>query len=219
MNVLTDIIQGSAEWFEARRGKPSASHASEVITAVKGELSKSARKYIYSLIADCFSPGDDVPKFETCAMRRGKELEPIARDAFRAETGLPVVEVGLVVASNGICVCSPDGLIYRDGIPVSGVEIKCKTKDVHTEYVLEGVLPEEFKQQLHWSMAVTEVDEWNFWSFHPCLKPFHVVVQRDSYTAKVEAAITEFVPQYKAAYALALKKLCIPVGLLEREAA
>lgn len=216
MKVLTDIIQGSDAWFEARLGKPSASHASEIITAANGELSKSARKYIFSLIADCFSPGDDVPKFETYAMARGKELEPMAREAFRAETGLPVVEVGLVVATDGICVCSPDGLIPDDaGGWISGAEIKCPTKDVHTGYVLEGVLPDDYKQQIHWSMAVSEVDEWHFWSFHPRLKPLHVVTRRDSYTAKVEAAIAEFVPQYKAAYALALQKLCIPLELRE----
>src|SRR5260221_147329 len=139
MKVYPDIIQGSDEWLQFRIGKPSASRASDIITAAKGDYSKSARKYICSLIADCFSPEEDVPKFETLAMTRGKDLEPVSRDAFRAETGLSVVEVGFVMSDDGICGCSPDGLI-PDGAGgwLAGLEIKCPLKEVHAEYVFEG---------------------------------------------------------------------------------
>lgn len=221
MKVYPDIIQGSDAWLAFRIGKPSASRASDIITAAKGDYSKSARKYICSLIADCFSPEEDVPKFETLAMTRGKDLEPVARDAFRAETCLPVVEVGFVMADDGICGCSPDGLIHFDNNKewCAGLEIKCPLKEVHAEYVFEGALPDSYKQQVHWSLAVTGLPRWHFWSFHPRLKPLHVIVERDAYTVKVESAMAEFVKEYREIYGRGLTDLCIPVELLERKTA
>ncbi len=215
-------IQGSPEWLEARRGLPSASRAAEIVTPAKGEFSKSADKCMYSLIADCFAPGDDIPKFETYAMTRGRELEPVARAAFEAETGLTVTEVGLVKAADGICICSPDGLI-KGGTSntewTEGLEIKCPTKDIHTEYVLRGELPDIYKPQVHWSMAVTGLNTWHFWSYHESpngrksLKPLHVIVRRDGYTEKIEAAMRKFVSIYREAYGQAVTQLAIPVEL------
>jgi len=208
--------QGSEEWHKERNGRATASHASEIITPAKGELSKSAQKYIYSLIAECGWSGQDIEEFETRAMQRGNELEPAARDAFESETGLKVSEVGLCVADDNICACSPDGLIFDDaGKPVWGVEIKCPLKATHMGYLLNGGLPDEYKGQVHWSLAVTGFDEWHFWSYHPCYKPLHVLVRRDSYTAKVEAAMSEFVAMYRAAYEVAKVRAFIPAQYLE----
>jgi putative phage-type endonuclease len=215
VKILNDFSQGSEEWNQARRWRATASHASEVITPAKGELSKSAQKYIFSLIAECGWSGDEIPEFQTYAMKRGSEMEPIAREAFEAETGLKVSEVGLCVADDNICACSPDGLILDAGNPVSGVEIKCPLKETHAEYVLNGVLPDAYKSQIHWSLAVTGLDTWHFWSFHPCYKPLHLVVQRDAFTTKVEAAMVEFMKLYRESHAKAVKSLFIPADYLE----
>lgn len=218
MKVFNEMVQGSDEWKAIRKGKPTASNASDIITPAKGEMSRSARKYIFSLIADCGIPGEDIPEFETLAMNRGKEMEPEAREAFATETGLSVVEVGLIVADDNICACSPDGLIRAcEDRWAAGLEIKCPLKDAHTEYVLEGVLPDAHKAQVHWSLAVTGFQKWHFWSWHPRAKPLHVIVERDAYTAKVEEAMREFVNQYREAYALAKEKVFIPVELLEED--
>lgn len=208
MKILTDIIQGSTEWHDIRRGKATASRASDIITPAKGELSKSVKKYIASLIAESWYAESDVPDFETLAMKRGKELEPIAREAFIAETGAAVSEVGLVIADNGVCACSPDGLIKGpDGNFFEGLEIKCPLKDSHAEYVLDGCLPEAYKAQIHWSLAVTGLSRWNFWSFHPKFKPLHIVVERDDYTQKVAAAMEQFSELFREAWAKANKSL------------
>ena len=215
MKVFADIIQGSEEWKRIRKGKPTASNFSRIITAAKAELSKQATDYIRELIGECF-----VPDFEYFTgnffTERGKMLEPEAREAFIAESGLFIEEVGFVLADDGICGCSPDGLIIGVGGRefCSGLEIKCPTPKEHIGYVLDGVLPDAYRQQVHGSMAVTGLDEWHFWSYFPGLKPLHVVVKRDDYTAKIEKALASFVADYRAAMAIAKSKLQIPADLL-----
>lgn len=214
MKIFADIVQGTDEWKAIRKGKPTASRFGDIITAAKGELSKSAVPYIRELIGECF-----VPDWEDWQGNkftdRGKEYEPEAREAFAAETGLDVQEVGFVLADDGICGCSPDALILdAAGNPVSGLELKCPIPKTHIGYVMEGGLPDDYKQQVHGSMAVTGLSEWHFWSYFPGLKPLHVVVQRDDYTAKVEAALSKFVAQYRDAMTAAKPKLQIPAELL-----
>lgn len=214
MKIL-DVIQGSPEWDRERAFRATASHAAEIITPAKGELSKSASKLIAKLIAECGWAGKDIEQFETRAMQRGHELEPIAREAFATETGFDVKEVGLCVAHDNICACSPDGLIYNGQTLAAGLEIKCPLKETHAEYVLAGDLPDTYKPQVHWSLAVTGLDTWHFWSFHPAYKPLHVIVRRDAYTAKVEAAMGQFVDLYRAAYEKAKAQLFIPAKYQE----
>jgi hypothetical protein len=49
---IIDCVQNSDEWIAARLGIPTASEFHRIITAVKGDLSKSARKYAAGLVAE-----------------------------------------------------------------------------------------------------------------------------------------------------------------------
>lgn len=217
MRILADIEQGSPEWHAERIGRATASLAAEIVTPKTGEISASARGVIAKLVADSIWPGEDIPEFKSAAMLRGTDLEHEAREAFRAETGLTVREVGIVIADDNICACSPDGLILAPesmGVEyLGGLEIKCPLKDKHARWVMDGVLPAEYRPQVHWSLAVTGFDEWHFWSFHPAYRPFHLIVKRDDYTAKVEKALASFVQQYRDAMTAAKPKLQIPAEL------
>lgn len=207
MRIL-DVEQGTDAWKMARKGKPTASRFADIITAAKGELSKSATGYIRELIGECYCP-DWEPWQGNQFMDRGKELEPEAREAFASMTGLEVEQVGFVIADDGICGCSPDGLIWDGSAAayVAGVEIKCPIPKTHIGYIMEGGLPDDYRQQVHGSMAVTGLSEWHFYSYFPGMKPHHVIVQRDEYTAKVEAALKEFVTKYREAMAIANEKV------------
>lgn len=206
MRVFTDLIQGSDEWKAVRKGKPTASRFSDIITAKTGELSKSATGYIRELIGECYCP-DWEPWQGNQFMERGKELEPIARAKFIEEIGHGVEEVGFVLSRDGVCGCSPDGLIYdlEAQSYVAGVEIKCPIPKTHIGYIMDGGLPDEYKQQVHGSMAVTGLSHWHFYSYFPGMKSHHVIVKRDDYTAKVESALNTFVQQYREAMAIADK--------------
>ena len=73
--------------------------------------------------------------------------------------------------------------------------------------MLAGVLPDDYKQQVHGSMAVTGLNSWNFWSYFPGMAPLHVVVTRDEYTEKISSALDSFLTEYQKAFAIALPKL------------
>lgn len=210
MIVYPHIEQGTPEWKEIRKGRPTASRFSEILTAAKCELSKSADDYTLELIGEVFCP--DWEYFQGNALTRsGNELEPEARDAFVVHTGLTVKQVGFVIADDQTCGCSPDGLICdADGNYVAGLEIKCPSPKEHVSCVLEGGLPNKYKQQVHGSMAVTGLNSWHFWSYFPGMMHHHCIVQRDEYTEKIASALKPFVAAYKEKMALAKAKLTYP---------
>lgn len=205
MTVYKDIIQGSDEWHAIRKGRPTASNFDQIVTAT-GLPSKSAGPYIRELIAECFCP--DFPTWAgNNATERGQLIEPEAREAFAKETGLAPETVGFVIADDGVCGCSPDSLLTMDGKYVAGLEIKSPSPKAHVGYVLDGVLPAAYAQQVHGSMVITGLDQWHFWSYFPGMKSLHVVVTRNEYTAKIAHAIKGFVSLYKDEMALAIPRL------------
>ena len=201
------VVQGSEEWHALRRGRPTASRFKDIITAAKGDLSKSSSSYIAELIGECFVP-DWVDFAGNKYTDRGTELEPEARQAFNELTGFQTVEVGFVTRPDGIVGCSPDGLIAGpSGNYMSGLEIKCPSPKVHVSWIMAGGLPDEHKQQVHGSMAVTGLNSWNFFSYFPGLQPFHLVVHRDAYTAKLSASLDQFLIDYAATRSAVIPKL------------
>lgn len=210
MKVFKDLEQGTDEWKAIRKGKPTASRFSDIITAAKGELSKSATGYIRELIGECFCPEWE-PWQGNIFMERGKELEAEAREAFKVQTGHKIETVGFVIADDNICGCSPDALITDDlGNYISGAEIKCPIPKTHVGYVMDGGLPDAYKQQVHGSMAVTGLKEWHFWSYFPGMRPHHIIIQRDEYTEKIAAALKDFVSDYRSEMDIAIQKLALP---------
>lgn len=208
MIVHPHVLQGSDEWHAMRRGRPTASRFKDIITAQKGDLSKSATAYIAELIGECFVP-DWIDFAGNKFTDRGTELEPMARKSFSEYFGgIPVEEVGFCTRKDGYVGCSPDGLMRGpDGEYLWGVEIKCPSPKVHVGWIMAGGLPDDHKQQVHGSMAVTGLDAWHFFSWFPGLQPFHVIVKRDEYTAKLSASLDQFLIDYAAAREAVIPKL------------
>ncbi len=205
MKIYRDIVQGSEPWLAIRKGRPTASRFDEIVTAT-GTLSKQSTAYMRELIAECFCP--DFASWGGNAMtERGTELEPLARESFATHTGLTPEQVGFVISEDGICGCSPDSFLMRNGEPFAGLEIKCPSPKAHVGYVLDGILPACYMAQVHGSMVVTGLSQWHFFSHFPGMKPLHVLVMRDTYTARVEEAVSEFVKRYKTAMEIAVPKL------------
>lgn len=198
MIVNEIVMQGSEAWFAMRKGRPTASRFKDIITPKTGKLSAKAESYMAELVGECFCPnfegfmGND-------ATEHGNEFEPIARRDFEERTGINVETVGFVTRDDEIIGCSPDGLI-RDaaGEWTEGLEIKCPFHPkTQVSYLLAGELPDIYRPQVHGSMAVTGLDRWHFYSYHPNMAPLHVVVERDDYTEKVSAALDEFLVAYQ----------------------
>jgi len=208
MKVFPKMIQGSEAWYAVRKGRPTASRFKDVITAAKAEYSKSATGYMQELIADCFTT--DVEAWTGNKWTdRGTELEPEARKAYGEHTGREVEEVGFCAHDNEFFGCSPDGLIL-DPVTLEycrGVEIKCLAPKGHVAAVAGGVLPDDYKAQVHGSLYVTGLPAWDFWSYCPGMRPFLVTVRPDEYTVKLGAALERFAIEYAALRAAIIPQL------------
>jgi len=186
MQVL-NLEQGTIEWFDARKGIPTASCFSKIVTSAKCEKSKTSKTYMYELIAEKLGASNE--SFSNNWTDRGNELEDMARSTFAFITDTEIVEVGMIKTDCGKIGCSPDGLIGEDG----GIEIKCPKASTHIKYLLDGILPLEYKMQVMGSLMVSERKYWYFMSYHPELKPFILKVERDEeFISKMRAHINSF---------------------------
>ena len=226
MIVHPSVLQGSEEWHAMRRGRPTASRFKNIVTAAKGDLSKSATDYIAELIGESYVP-EWVDFAGNRFTDRGTEMEPEARLYYEGWAGVKAFEVGFVTRRDEVVGCSPDGLILLPGKSVErdavhdeagritngadlfayGLEIKCPSPKVHVGWVMGGALPDDHKQQVHGAMAVTGLSRWDFFSYFPGLQPFHVTVHRDAYTDKLSASLDQFLVDYAAARAAVKPKL------------
>lgn len=194
---IIDCVQGTPEWFEARRGIPSASNFSRILTPKTLKPAAAAEDYVHELVAESIRL--DPPYFterpQSRAMQHGTDCEPEARRWLEMDLNLEVRQVGFCVTDDGRFGCSPDGLIGDD----SGVEIKCPQPKTHVSYLLNGVLPDEYRLQVAGAMLVTGRKSWLFVSYCAGFAPFKVVVTPDETTVKLAEALEQFWSRYAAA--------------------
>lgn len=204
--LLHDVVQGEPAWFEIRRGIPTASEASRILTA-GGKASASQDAYIAELIDEIVRPMETRDPDEQMAQfsgnrhtERGHALEPKMRDWLALVTRTEARTVGFVTNDDRTAGCSPDSFIYKPGdFFIRGQEIKAPEGKKHALWMIGGELPEEHKQQVHFSMVVTGLREWGFGSYCPGYKPFHIVAKWDDYTDKMAAELDKFLARLAAA--------------------
>jgi exodeoxyribonuclease (lambda-induced) len=201
---LIDCAQKSPEWFEARKGYLTASQFGDWLTkfgkvAEKAQLTAASR-----CLADLFGVPDPSP-FETDDMRRGTEMEPLAREEFAKLTGMAVDEIGFAKSKHGFFGCSPDGIMENG----EGLEIKCPRPSKLIQYHELGELPDEYKAQVHGSMAVTGAKAWHFYAaivtendegklaVSKAIPAFHIVVKRDTYTDSMFEGLKSYSNYYE----------------------
>lgn len=174
--------QGSPEWFEARRGIPTASEFASV--RAKGE-GKTRLSYMRRLAGEIIT-GQVSESYSNPDMERGKAMEAEARAEYEFITGRTVKLCGF--ARNGRAGASPDGLI-DGGI----VEFKTKAPHLLIECIERGTLPPEHIAQVQGGMMITETATADFVAFWPGLPLFVVTVPRDDdYVAALADEIAKF---------------------------
>ena len=93
---MSDIEQGTDEWFAIRCGKVTASRVADVIATTKTGYSASRANYEAQLICEILT-GKPAESFSNAAMQWGTETEPLARAQYELKTGEMVNQVGFVV--------------------------------------------------------------------------------------------------------------------------
>ncbi len=200
MRVFPDVIQGSPDWHELRRGLPTCSGFKCILTP-GGKLSTSARKYAARLAADVanlsptwFSEDEGRNKPPSRAMRNGQAAEPEARAWFQMERECHVIQVGGILSPCGRFWCSPDGIVVSDaGTFSGGLELKCPLLETQAERVVDG-FGHEFRPQVHGGLVVAggDLPLWTLLSYASGLPPVLEDVRPDEYTAALKEELEKF---------------------------
>lgn len=193
---MSNVIQGSPEWFAQRLGRVTASRLVDVLAKIKTGEAASRANYRSELVAERLT-GKSEEGFTSPAMKWGTDAEPLARAAYEAEFGVLVEEVGMIAhPSIEWAGASPDGLVGVDGL----LEIKCPITKTHLATILSGDAPPQYIPQMMWQMSCTGRAWVDFVSFDPRLpadmQMFVKRVHRDdklieSYEAEVIRFLSE----------------------------
>ena len=162
---MTEIVQGTDEWFAARLGKVTASRVADVIAKTKTGYSTSRDNYMAQLVCERLT-GQKGESFSNAAMQWGTDTEPKAREAYMAVKFEIVTEVGFVnhqtIEDAG---ASPDGFVGDLGL----IEIKCPNTATHIDTLLSQTVPSKYNTQMQWQMVCTGRHWCDFVSFDPRL--------------------------------------------------
>jgi len=143
-----NIIQGTPEWHDIRRGKLTSTAIKTLITPT-GKLADNdkVRAHVYEVAAQRLT-GRTEDTFQSFEMMRGHEEERLARNMY-AQHYAPVAECGFI-ERDGVGY-SPDGLVGEDGM----IEIKSAKQRIQVERLCANVCPPEHYAQIQTGLYVT----------------------------------------------------------------
>lgn len=183
-----DVVQGTDEWFEMRRGLLTASEMKKIITpsTLKPALNDTARGHIHELAAQRIS-GHVEPGYISDDMLRGKDDEIYATQDYNKHYA-PLRTIGFITNNKwGFTLgYSPDALVGDDG----QVECKSRAYKYQIETILKGEMPAEYMIQVQTGLLVSERSWCDFISY-PARGGLHMMTLRIFPDAKIQEAIVE----------------------------
>ena len=151
--------QRSPEWFEARKGRITAS----AVGAILGNSPYQKRADVLRRMVREYHSAE-IEFIGNIATEYGTRNEEGALLEFEMETGLTVQPVGFITRDDWAG-CSPDGLLSDH----AGLEIKCpfgKRKDDKPEFKTLADQP-HYNDQVQFSLWVTDRMAWLFYQWAP----------------------------------------------------
>lgn len=191
LRTFPDLVQGTDEWLEARRGIVTASVVGQLVTAktFRPAANDTSRALTTLLVAERITGWID-PVYVSDDMMRGTLDEPIARAKY-AEHYAPVTELGFMVREEdwGRLGYSPDGLVGDDGL----IEIKSRRAKKQLATILADQVPAENMAQVQAGLLVSGREWCDYVSFCGGMPLYVKRVHPDErwFTA-ITAAVTEF---------------------------
>jgi hypothetical protein len=187
---IIDCEQGSAEWFAARAGIPTASEFATVVAKGRGGAdSKTRRAYMMKLIGERLT-GQPMESYSNVHMERGKVMEDEARDLYAMLRDCEPQRVGFM--RRGEAGASPDALIGTDGL----LEIKTKAPHLQIETLLANRLPPDHIAQVQGQLWISGREWVDFVSYWPGLPLFVTRVPRDEqYIATLKVEVADFLAE------------------------
>ena len=182
---IIECEQGSPEWFEARRGIPTASRYADVLAEGKGIM---RARYMRQLAAETITE-EPMETYKNAKMERGKEHEPDLRARYAFDHDVNIEQVGFLRSNMIATGCSPDGLVGVDGM----IEIKSSEPDLLIELLDSGRAPTQHMPQIQGNLWITGRDWCDLVIGWPKLPLFTVRVKRDEpYMANLRRELERF---------------------------
>lgn len=152
LTVLNDLLQGSDEWLEQRRGIVTASVVGKLLTATGRVASNDYSRALTTLLVAERITGHVDPVYVSDDMLRGQEDEPRAVEVY-SEHFAPVATTGLMVRREAAWTLgySPDGLVGDDGL----IEVKSRRAKKQLATILSGEVPAENMAQCQAGLLVS----------------------------------------------------------------
>jgi len=175
--TIVDVEQGSSAWHQVRAGRLTASRAADVVATLKSAAEPAARRdYRMQLVVERLTSMAQDNGFQSLDMKRGTELEPLARAAYEAQTGTMVTQVGFCAHTEVMAGASPDGVIDDfEGL----LECKAPRSATHLRYLRDGRVPAEYVPQLTAQLWITGAQWVDFVSYDPLMpEPLQVFMVR-----------------------------------------
>jgi len=154
MKILKQLIQGTEEWLEIKKGKVSASNASSLLAPTTGKQSATLPKYAKQLALELAYEELKVGGgFKSLAMEDGNEREELARQLYQEYAFCEVEEIGIILSECENFAYSPDGLVGDNGL----IEVKCLEAEGHSSILLKrpNVMPSAYKCQVQFGLWVS----------------------------------------------------------------
>lgn len=156
---MKNLIQGTAEWRQARIGMITGTR---IASAIGSPAKQDA--LLNELIAEVLT-GESKETYQNGAMERGIELEEEAVNLYELLTGATTRVEGFWVSDEyqwlGI---SPDRLIDEN----RALEIKCPNSDTAVKYIRQGGIPKEYEAQVSgYFLVMPKLEELDFVVYDP----------------------------------------------------
>ena len=176
----TQIEQRTAEWYEIRLGKATASRFKDILATTKSGTPTAARKnYRAQLVVERLT-GAQAERFKSSAMEWGTDTEDLAAVTYSLKTGRTIDAVGFIQHETLAAGASPDGFVGDDGT----VEIKCYNTANHIDALRANAMPKEHMPQVQGQLLMADRAWCDFISFEPTLPSnaqiFVQRIQRDN---------------------------------------
>ena len=195
LHTYPDVVQGTPEWDNLRRGMVTASVVGQLVTAktLKVAANPESRNLAALLVAERVTGFTD-PTYVSDDMERGWEDEPRGIEAYSKDRDVSVQEMGFMVLEGawGRLGYSPDGLVGTVGL----VEVKSRRPKKHLATILADDVPAENVAQIQAGLFVSGRDWCDFISYCGGMPLYTKRVYAD---ARWHTAITEAVRTFEAA--------------------
>jgi len=200
---LSDLIQGSDEWLEQRRGIVTASVVGKLLTTTGRVAANDYSRALTTLLVAERITGYTDPVYVSDDMLRGTEDEPRAVEVY-SEHYAPVTTTGFMVRDDWSFRIgySPDGLVGDDGL----IEVKSRRQKKHLTTILNDEVPAENMPQIQCGLLVSGREWCDYLSFcggmplyckrvHPDQRWFDAIVAA---VEQFEATANAMVARYEA---------------------